>query len=334
MIHGVIRMSYARMKQAVPESVGIDIGKKKIDVAILFSDGTTIGKVFPNTKRGISDTIRFLKKQKTADTVPCVLEATGDYHLLPALMLSHGGFRVNCINPLITKKYQRSSVRNAKTDTIDAIRLARIGLMEPDLPVFKAEKHDIASRKLVASLAKLETMKQQLSAHVKQLRAVQSTLDATFDFSLYELLLDTYDRQIASLRAILRTALSDEDRAFAEQTKGVSENQIAVLSCLLAGKDFENRDQLVAFVGLDVMPRSSGMWQGKGRLSKRGNAYARKILYQIAWGLKVHNAEFQEYYRTLRDERKKHYTTCLIAVARKFLRQYHATVLRKTAVTV
>lgn len=314
----------------VPESVGIDIGKEKIDVAVLFSDETTIGRTFSNTGRGIAETVRFLKKQKTADTVPCVLEATGDYHLLPALMLSQAGYLVKCINPLITKKYQRSSIRNAKTDTIDAIRLARIGLMELDLPIFKASKPDIAARKLVASLAKMERMKQQLSAHVKQLRQAEETLDATFDFSLYETLLETYERQIVSLRKTLCATLSDEERAFAERTRGISENQMAVLSCLLAGKTFADRDGLVAFVGLDVMPRSSGMWQGRGRISKRGNAYTRKVLFQIAWGLKAHNPQFQEYYLRLRNERGKHYTTCLIAIARKFLRYYYAAVLQKT----
>ncbi len=321
------------MKQILPLSIGIDVSKDKVDVAVLFADKTSLSKTFANTEVGICELGNLLKMQKTADTVPCVLESTGDYHLLSALMLTQEGYMVNCINPLITKKYQRSSVRNAKTDAVDALRLAQIGIMEPDMPVFTASKPVLASRKLVSSLAKMQQMKQQLSSHVKQLRQAQSMLGEDLDFSLYDTLLETYDKQIKSLQKQIGKSIPEHISEFTKNTRGVSANQMAILSCMLADKTFTNRDQLVAFIGLDVMPRSSGTWQGKGKISKRGNAYLRKILYQIAWGLKVHNPHFKEYYLRLRIEQKKHYTTCLIAVARKFLRYYYATVLQETYAT-
>src|ERR1700676_5586203 len=121
-------------------SIGIDVGKAKLDVAGLRTDRTSIHQVFSNTEKGIGSLTRFLKQQRTAATVPCVLEATGDYHFLAALMLSDAGYAVKCINPLITKKYCRASVRDAKSDNIDCKRLAEIGLIEEHLPAFSDTK--------------------------------------------------------------------------------------------------------------------------------------------------------------------------------------------------
>jgi len=118
--------------------------------------------------------------------------------------------------------------------------------------------------------------------------------------------------------------LPEKARQLAMNTKGVSMEKIAVLISLVDGKKFENRDQLIAFVGLDIALRQSGSWRGKQKLSKRGNAYARKILYQIAWGLKQHNQLYRDYYNRLRLERKKHYNTAMVATARKFLRYLFA----------
>ena len=92
-------------------SVGIDVSKKKLDIAVLFSGHTTTGNVFENTIEGISDLVAFLKTQGVAKATPCVLESTGDYHLLVSVMLTQEGFMVNCINPLRTcsQSFQQNS---------------------------------------------------------------------------------------------------------------------------------------------------------------------------------------------------------------------------------
>jgi transposase len=103
------------------------------------------------------------------------------------------------------------------------------------------------------------------------------------------------------------------------QMAGLSFEQASVLLVALGDKRFENRDQLVAFVGLDVRVRQSGKWQGKQVISKRGNGYLRKVLFQIGWGLMMHHEEYRRAYQAMR-ARGKNYKTCIIAMARKFLR--------------
>ena len=85
-------------------SVGIDIAKKKFDAAFLFGNDTHETGTYENNAVGIQKFISRLKTQRTAETVPCVVESTGLYHVPSALMIRQAGYRVNVINPLITKK--------------------------------------------------------------------------------------------------------------------------------------------------------------------------------------------------------------------------------------
>jgi len=310
-------------------SVGIDVGKAKLDVACVREDRTAVHEVFSNTKKGIGSVARFLKKQRTAATVPCVLEATGDYHLLAGLMLSRDGYAVKCINPLITKKYTRASIRNAKSDKIDCRRLAEIGLVEDALPAFADTKDTIAAKKLLSSISHLETVRQQLTGHLQLLKETEQTLGFRESHRNTERALVSIERQIKLYRARICAVAPHEAKVIADTMPGVSHEQVAAVLVALGDKVFENRDQLVAFVGLDVRVRQSGKWQGKQVLSKRGNGYLRKVLFQIGWGLMMHDARYKEYYGKMR-ARGKNYKTCIIAMARKFLRFLFAFYWKRT----
>lgn len=309
------------MPQTNVQSIGIDVSKAKLDIAIVSDDQSVITKTVTNTPTGIEELIVVLQQQRTAETVPCVIESTGDYHLLCSVMLAQAKFRVNVINPLITKQYQKSSIRQAKSDRVDAERLAKIGLLEPNLRIFTANLDGIVGKKLVSLLAQLEKVHQRLHASYKQFTTTQAVLQfMTIDLSEIEHALHALQRSMDSIKKTLVKLAPPEIHALAETIPGVSTHSLAIVFCSLADKHFSHRDQLVAFVGLDVRARRSGQWQGQEHLSKRGNGFIRKVLHHIAWGLKMHNAEYQKYYKRLYHEQGKHYTTTLIAIARKFLR--------------
>lgn len=303
-------------------SVGIDVAKAKLDVAMLRSDQEAAFLTVANSCAGIRELTAFLRQQRTAETVPCVMESTGNLHLLSACSLTQDGFTVKVINPLITKRYQRASIRNAKNDRIDAERLATIGTIEKDLPVFSANESAIVSRKLISYLGHLEETRQKLLSSSKQLSETLQALgikERTTQCGA-KTTLRAIDRQIDSLRKRVTALAPPEAKELSDNVPGLSEIQASVLLGALSDKQFSDKDQLVAFVGLDIMVRKSGKFQGKEKLSKRGNSYLRKILYQTAWSLKQHNPTFKAYYNRLYREQNKHYTSALIAVARKFLR--------------
>jgi len=304
------------------QSVGMDVSRDTLDVAILRANRSQELAQFVNTPAGIKKLISQLKA-KGAQGAPFVCESTGEYHRLACLSLTKARFTVNCINPLVTKKYERSSIRGGKTDRVDAVRLAEIGLLEPNLPVFADTVETIRIQKLTASLAFLEKERQRLHQHRKRLELTKAEVGFRLDARGLDALQKSLDKQIANLRKQCVVQLPENLKQLAKETKGISCEQLGVLFALIGSRTFSSKDKLVAFVGLDVLPRQSGQWQGKARLSKRGNAYARKVLCQMAWGLLLHDDRFKQYFRSLRN-RGLDYRTCLVALARKFLRQLYA----------
>lgn len=310
-------------------SVGIDVGKAKLDVACMHQDRKMVHQVFSNNVKGIRSLRSFLKQQRTALAVPCTLESTGRYHLLVALSLNEAGYRVNCVNPIITKKYMKATVRDAKSDKVDAKRIAELGHNEPNLQRFTATREDIAAKSILSSLAQLETLRQQLAAHIEHTKEMRQTLGVVIDCKAAKKSLDHIEKQIAAHRARLCELAPEEARVLSSNVKGLSLEQASVLLVALGDKTFVDRDQLVAFVGLDVRVRQSGQWTGRQVISKRGNGYLRKVLFQIGWGLMINNEEYQRAYQAMRS-RGKNYKTCIIALARKFLRFLFAFYWKKT----
>jgi len=311
-------------------SVGVDIAKDKFDAAFLYEGNQSSVDTFENNAVGIKKFVSRLQKQKTACAVPCVLESTGLYHLNMALRVHQAGYKVSVINPLITKKYQQSSIRNAKTDTIDALRLAEIGVKEAKLPVFSGNIQGIEAKKLVCYMGKLEEIKRQLRASRHFVEMTQDITGLDIDLDHTEEAISELDEQIEVLREKIRELAPKEAKELSDNIYGLGREKMAIILAMLGDKEFKNRDQLVAFVGLDVMPRQSGTWRGKGRLSKRGNPYLRKVLYQVAWGLKQNNPVYQAEYERLR-AKGTNYVTTLIILSRKFLRFLYAYYWKKTA---
>jgi transposase len=307
-------------------SVGIDVGKAKLDIACMHQDRSMVHQVFSNNVKGIRSLRSFLKKQRTASTVPCTL-----YHLLVALSLNEAGYRVNCVNPIITKKYMKATVRDAKSDKIDSKRIAELGYHEPDLQRFTVTRDDIAAKSILSALAQLETLRQQLAAHIEHTKEMRQTLGVVIDCKAATKSLNQIVKQIDAHRARLCELAPEDARVLASNVRGLSLEQASVLLVALSDKTFVNRDQLVAFVGLDIRVRQSGKWQGKQVLSKRGNGYLRKVLFQIGWSLKTHHEEYQRAYQEMR-ARGKNYKTCVIAMARRFLRFLFAFYWKKTIV--
>jgi len=143
--------------RSTPQSVGIDVAKLKVDVAILKKDSQTLTKKFSNqSEEDIKELIVWLRENEVSNKIPIIIESTGSYHWLPCLLLSENEFKVHLINPLITKKYEKSSIRGAKTDNVDAKRLAEIGIIEKDLPLFFDSRESLSSRKYHSLYAKIQ----------------------------------------------------------------------------------------------------------------------------------------------------------------------------------
>lgn len=109
-------------------SVGIDVSKDKSTVCMLRPYGEVVEAPYniDHTKQALNTLIERIKSFD--EDVKVVLEATGGYHqVVVAKLLTSNIFTV-VVNPYIMKKYCAATLRKAKTDKIDSIRIANYGI--------------------------------------------------------------------------------------------------------------------------------------------------------------------------------------------------------------
>ena len=108
--------------------VGIDIAKGKSTVCFLKPGGEVLRTPYDilHTAEEIAKLIRDVRSYD--EEVRVVLEATGHYHLPVAAQLLEADIFVCVVNALRMKKYCSQDIRKAKTDKIDAVKIAAFGL--------------------------------------------------------------------------------------------------------------------------------------------------------------------------------------------------------------
>ena len=109
-------------------SVGIDVSKGKSTVCFLKPGGEVLKTPYDiiHNKEELAALIECITSFD--DEVRIVLEDTGHYHYPVVKFLVDNGMFVSTVNALRMKKYCSQSIRKAKTDRIDAIRIASYGL--------------------------------------------------------------------------------------------------------------------------------------------------------------------------------------------------------------
>lgn len=109
-------------------SVGIDVSKGKSTVCIMKPCGEILESPFDigHTADELDSLISLIKSFD--EEIRVVMEDTGHYHLPVATYLSSHNIFVCCVNALRMKKFCSQSIRRAKTDKIDSIKIAAFGI--------------------------------------------------------------------------------------------------------------------------------------------------------------------------------------------------------------
>ena len=109
-------------------SVGIDVSKGKSTVCIMKPCGEILESPFDigHTADELDSLISLIKSFDEETRV--VMEDTGHYHLPVATYLSSHNIFVCWLNALVMNKFWSQSIRRAKTDKIDSIKIASFGI--------------------------------------------------------------------------------------------------------------------------------------------------------------------------------------------------------------
>ena len=314
-------------------AIGIDVCKRHLDIAGL-CEATGYSKRINNTSRAISCFIEALIRHNFKGTILC--EATSHYHILLAVMLCEAGFDIRVINPLLSSKHAKSSIRKTKTDRVDARILAVMVLTEPDLPPpLKLTRSQCAVRHtlgLIHSQEKhLQGMNRALASYQERLGQLGLSAGKAYRQTAKTIkqLHHCHEKLLAELESYLLEIRPEQQEVIkrVSDVPGITRRNAALFTFVL-DPTVSGAKSWMAYAGLDVAIRESGTWRGRGRITKRGPAWLRKRLIQAAWGAAMTYPQGRQYYDFLKAKGRKH-KEALVIIARKLLSIMHSLIVHE-----
>jgi transposase len=261
-------------------TLGIDISKAKLDIALRLPDGRFRSKVIPSSPEGFEELACWLAAHG-AEQVHACMEATGIYWEAAAAFLVEQGHAVSVVNPAQISAFSGAVLARTKTDKKDARLIAQF-CAERMPPLWEMPPPELTElRALVARRDALEGMRTQERNRLHAARAqVRAGIEAHLAF---------LDKAVKDIDAEIRRNI-DSDTALKGQSglldsvPGLGVKTIPILLSFFGGPPrFKNARQAAAYAGLDPRQHESGSSvRRKPRLSKMGHAFLRKALYMPA----------------------------------------------------
>ena len=260
-------------------TLGIDISKKKFDVALL-NNNKLKNKKFTNDTKGFESLVHWLEKQDVLSVHVC-MEATGVYGEALSEYLFDTGLTVSVVNPARIKGFAQSELLRSKTDKVDAGLIARFcHAMQPQ--TWSPQAKEIRQlRDLVRRLDALQGMHQQ----------ERNRLEAASEIVQAQLLrhIDYLNKEIKEIKRIINQHIDNHPelknrKRLLESIPGIGEATISViLSEFGRITQFKNAKALAAFIGVAPRTRQSGSsLRGRGMMSKTGRSKLRKAFFMPA----------------------------------------------------
>lgn len=308
---------------------GTDISAEDFHVkflALKTSDQSykSLGKrKFDNTTAGHNLYIEWLLDRTPENTkLIVVMEATGVYYEQLAYTLYQAGITVSVQLPNKIKLFIRSYNEHSKTDAIDAEAIARFGLQRK---LREWEPFSENSRRLKLLSREYQQLEEKLTRVLGQLHASERAVGGS-PKSVKRL-----KKEVAFFTSQKKAVLNEMDELCAndqELSRGVEvltsifgvgeKTAYSILAETDGFELFSTREQLIKYVGLDVVYRQSGTSvSGKQKISKRGNKYLRKALFFPAMRARERGIFKEVYDRYLKSSKQK--MKALVAVQRKLL---------------
>lgn len=302
--------------------VGIDVAKETLAISIYNGESHRV-KEFEYTQKHIKkELINQFKKEKAS--VVFVMESTGIYHTKLAYQLCKNGFKVSVVNPLIIKRYTQMHLTRVKTDSVDAKLIAEYGYeyqhkLSFFIPKEESQIHVDNLIKAIDDLLQQKTMsKNQYLALKKQAGHSKEVLKS------YKRHLLFITQEITRLEKQLKELLEESFKLEYDLLNSIPGIGLKVSSMIIAVfnafENFDSAKQACSFAGIAPSPYESGSSvKGRGAISKRGNTFARKMLFMGALSATIHNPLIkQQYHRLLENGKCK--MVAMVAAANKLLR--------------
>jgi transposase len=293
---------------AEPTFVGIDVGKERLDVAILPQRQTFS---VPYDQTGLTSLT-----ERLVPLAPklVLFEATGGYEIPLFAALLDAGLAAHRLNPRQIRDYAKSQGRLAKTDRIDAAIIADFALRcDPQLRPLP----DQDQRELSALMSRRRQLVEMIVMERNRFHTATKRVKQHIQIHLVWLQeqLKQIDRELDDFINSNPTLKSRQDLLCTVPGVGpvIGRSLLAGLPELGA----LNHKQISALVGLAPLNRDSGKLRGR-RIIWGGRGHVRTMLYMGALVGSRRNPVLREFYQRLLNSGKAK-KLALAACARKLL---------------
>jgi len=360
--------------------LGIDVGKFTHSLCLIDESNQHHIWQINNDKSGFKSLQEKLSSLDllTESRLLVGMEATGHYFLNIYDCLLHmklSADRIALLNPLQVKSFRNTNLRGAKSDNVDAERIAillqfgnfdrcnvstdhimnireltrlksdltanlgslkrkMIAVIDRIFPEFAKIFANKFGTTVVALLTEYQTPEEfatlslvELTALVKSLskrginqdkveklhEAARNSIGISFGVEGFKIELTILLTQLKALEGqidFLETKISEMISGFESPIftiPGIGKTTgAAILAEIGDISHFDSAIKLIAFAGLDPKLKSSGTYQGRTPISKRGSKYLRNALWYSAMVLCRMNEKFHKQYRERRNLGKSH----------------------------
>ena len=277
--------------------VGIDVAKRKLDVALLDEAGKVKSKVLANDPAGFAALMTWLRERgaEAASTHVC-LESTGVYSDGCATALADAGWKVSVVNPALPKDFGKSELKRNKTDAIDAGLLARYcSKMEP--PAWQPAP--LEYRKLRALVERRQALQDM---HQQEANRLEATVEVAARSSISEHL-GWLEARIAELEKDIDDHLDGHGETLGKDAQllasipGLGRATAAKVLGLLGDlRRFDSGKALAAFIGVTPRRHESGeSVRGRSSIGKAGHASVRHALFMPTLVATRHNPKIKAF---------------------------------------
>ena len=290
------------------EYTGIDVSKAELVVG--FFPSTTTFKM-PNNEKGRTAIAEILNRVRTPLTI---VESTGGYQKSIVDALYAAGIPVAVVNPRRTSKFAEGVNQPAKTDSLDAVTLARFG-SHVSVPLYEPPSEDLVElQSLVIRRDVLVKMRTQETLRLKRTNCHGAS-------SIREML-EFINEQIEEMEDRMSNSISGREEwvrraQILRSVPGVGNVTTCVLIALMPELGKYDDKAIARLAGLAPITRQSGNKKGTSRIFG-GRHPVRRALYMATISGTRHNPKTKSRYQRLVASGKPK-KLALVACARNLL---------------
>lgn len=317
------------------DSLGIDVSKKTIDVA-LFSTKAT--KQFDNENKGFKAFLKWVNQvaKVNIDQIIICFEHTGIYSFPLAQFLDNKDIRFSMV-PAIEIKRSMGLVRG-KNDIVDAIRIAEYAYLRRDFlkPYEMPSKNMRHLQKLISTRDKLVKQKAGYLADYKECKSILKAQNSKFVLEIHQKMIHYLNKQVLALEKEIK-ALIKSDQEMNEIYKLITSvygiglilasNFIVMTNCFTS---FDSSRKFACYAGIAPFERQSGTsLMAKSKVNHNANKKMKALLNMAAFSAVQSDPELRLYYQK-RIEKGKSKMSTMNIVRNKIVHRVFAVVKRGT----